>query len=182
MKLPQKATYVIVFAFIYAFSFQCAGQKKGTFTTVFEKQLPFKVKPVSFQEWYAGIKVGGTGINIFVPITDLTENVEINRIYFRNLTAELSKKDGKYFASLKNKSRNYTFKKSEASADYPFRLKDDECVVSYIENGTTKYLKIATVNEFAGVYYENGPPTAYTKNSATKIAALDDNEDDDEDK
>jgi len=180
MKLLQKATYAIVFAFIYAFSFQCAGQKKGTFTTVFEEQLPFKVKPVSFQEWYAGIKVGGTGINIFVPITDLTENIEIYRVYFRNLTEELSEKDGKYYAILKNTSKNYTFRKSEAPADYPFRLKDDECVVSYVENGITKYLKIATVNEFAGVYYENGPPLIYTNDSATEIATLDDSGDDDD--
>lgn len=177
MKLLKKASYALVFAFIYAFSFQCIAQKKGKFTPVFEEQLPFKVKPVAFQEWYAGIKVGGTGINIFVPITDLDENIKIDRVYFRNLTAELSIRDDKYFAVLKNKSRNYTFRKSEASADYPFRLKDSECVVSYIENGTTKYLKIDDVNEFVGVYYENGPPSIYENKSSTAIATVDDDDD-----
>ena len=178
MKLLKKATYAMFFAFIYAFSFQCVAQKKGNFTPIYEEQLPFKVKPVAFQEWYAGIKVGGTGINIFVPITDLDENIEIDRVYFRNLTSKLSKKDDKYVAVLKNKSRNYTFKKSEADADYPFKLKDSECVVSYIENGTIKYLKIATVNEFAGIYYENGPPSIYSKKSETILATVDEDEDD----
>ncbi|MBU2921679.1 hypothetical protein KO504_10030 [Winogradskyella psychrotolerans] len=175
MKLLKKATLAIVFAFIYAFSFQCVAQE-GKFRPVFEEQLPFKVKPAAFQEWYAGIKVGGTGINIFIPITDLDENIKIDRIYFRNLTSELSKKDDKYFAVLENKSRDYTFKKPEADKDYPFKLKDSECVVSYIENGTTKYLKIGTVNEFAGVYYENGHPSIYTNESATAIATVDDDD------
>ncbi|MFK7834375.1 MAG: hypothetical protein AB8B52_13960 [Winogradskyella sp.] len=179
MKLLQKATYAIVFAFIYTFSVPCEGQKKGTFTTVFEAQLPFKVKPISFQEWYAGIKVGGTGINIFVPLTDIAENVEIDRVYFRNLSGILNQKDGKFFATLKSESRRYTFKKSEAPADFPFTLKDDECVVSYIEEGVTKYLKIAAVTEFAGIYYENGPPSIYTDRSDTDIATLDSDDDDD---
>ena len=177
MKLLTKATYAIIFAFIYAFSFQCVAQK-GNFTPIFEEQLPFKVKPVTFQEWYAGIKVGGTGINIYVPITDLDENIQIERVYFRNLTSELIKKKDKYFAVLKNKSRNYTFRKSEADADYPFNLEDNECVVSYIENGTTKYLKIATVIEYAGIYYENGPPSIYTKKSATVLATADEDDND----
>lgn len=177
MKLLKKATYVIVFALIYAFSPQCAGQK-ATFTTVVNEQLPFKVKPVSFQEWYAGIEVGGTGINIFIPITDLSENVKIDRVYFRNLSAELSEIDGKYCASLKNTSLKYTFKKSEAPADYPFTLKDYECVVSYLEDGETKYLKIATMKEFEGVYYENGPPSIYEKESTTIVAEIDNDIDD----
>jgi hypothetical protein len=178
MKLLKKATYAIVFAFIYSFSFQCAGQKATTATT-FQEQAPFKVKPVYFQEWYAGIKVGGTGINIFLPITDVAENVKIDRVYFRNLTGELSKKDGKYFALLKNKSPHYTFTKSKAPADYPFKLKDNECVVSYTENSATKYLKIATLNEVAGTYYENGPPSIYLRGHASGMASLDEEDDDD---
>lgn len=178
MILPKKASYAIVFALIFAISFQCVAQKKGKFTTVFEKQLPFKVNPVAFQEWYAGINVGGTGINIFVPITNVPENVEIDRVYFRNLTAELSLKNDKYCAVLKNTSRNYTFKKSKANTDYPFKLADNECVVSYIENGITQYLKIGDVNEFAGIYYENGPPSIYENKSATVIATTDEEEED----
>ncbi|WP_178991255.1 hypothetical protein [Winogradskyella schleiferi] len=175
MKRLKKAIYVLVFAAIYGTALPCAAQKMTTATTL-QQQAPFTVKTVSFQEWYAGIKVGGTGINIFVPITNLSDNVEIDRIYFRNLTGKLNEKNGKYFAILENDSKNYTFKKPEAPADYPFRLKDDECVVSYVEGGTTKYLKITSVNEFAGTYYENGPPSIYEKKSSTIVATVDDDE------
>lgn len=176
MKLLKKATYAIVFAVICGSSFFCAAQKQAPKVT-FEEQAPFKVNPVYFQEWYAGIKVGGTGINIFLPITNVAENVEIDFVYFRNLTGRLNKKDGKYYALLKNKSPHYTFKKSEAPADYPFTLNDNECAVSYIENGVTKYVKLSAKNEVAGTYYENGPPSIYTRSSSTGMASVDDDED-----
>ena len=177
MKLLKKATYAIVFAVICGSAFPCSAQKRAAKAT-FEEQAPFKVNPVYFQEWYAGIKVGGTGINIFLPITDLAENIEIERVYFRNLTGRLTKKDGRYYALLKNKSPHYTFKKSEAPADYPFTLNDNECAVSYIENGKTKYVKIAAKNEVAGTYYENGPPSIYVRSNSSGMASLDEEEND----
>jgi hypothetical protein len=176
MKLLKKASYAIVFAVICASTFQCASPKVAA-TTTFEEHVPFKVKPVYFQEWYAGIKVGGTGINLFLPITNVAQNVEIDYVYFRNLTGKLNKKDGEYFALLKNKSPNYTFKKPEAPADYPFTLKDNECAVSYIENGTTKYLKVVSMSEVAGTYYKDGPPSIYTQRSSSVVATLDDDDD-----
>lgn len=179
MKLIKKATYAIVFATIFGTVFPCSAQKKVA-TTTFEEQAPFKVNPIYFQEWYAGIKVGGTGINIFLPITNVAENVKIDHVYFRNLTGELTIKDGKYYALLKNKSPHYTFKKAEASADYPFTLNDNECAVSYVENGTTKYVKIAANNEVAGTYYENGPPSIYVRANSSGMASLDEEDDDDE--
>jgi hypothetical protein len=178
MKLRKKATYAIVFATIFGTALPCTAQKKAV-TTTFEEQAPFKVKPVYFQEWNAGIKVGGTGINIFLPITDVAENVKINHVYFRNLKGNLRIKDGKYYALLKNESTHYTFKKSEAPADYPFILKDNECAVSYVENGITKYVKIAANNEVAGTYYENGPPSIYIRSNSSGMASLDEEDDDD---
>ena len=177
MKLLKKATYALLFAVIFGNAFPSIAQNK-TVKTTFEQQAPFKVNPVYFQEWYAGIKVGGTGINIFLPITNVAGNIQIDQVYFRNLTGRLTKKDGKYYALLQNKSPHYTFKKSEAPADYPFTLNDNECAVSYIENGKTKYVKVAAKNEIAGTYYENGPPSIYVRSSSSGMASLDEEEKD----
>lgn len=173
MKLLKKATYILVFALIYGTTLPCTAQKSTTRTTL-QKHAPFTVSKGYFQEWYAGIKVGGTGLNIFLPIIDIAENVEIDRIYFRNLEGQLSKKNSRYFAVLKNKSPHYTFKKSEKPADYPFTLKDNECVVSYKENNTIKYFKIKAISEVAGTYYENGPPSNYDNQNSTELASIDD--------
>ena len=161
MKLLKKAYFAVVFTGIIATTLQCASSKD--IITTFEKPTSFKVKPVYFQEWYAGIKVGGTGINIFLPITDVAENIEIDRVYFRNLSAKLTKKDGKYMSLLKNKSPNSKFKSTEASANYPFTLSDNECAISYIENRKTKYLKIVGINQVAATYHKNGLPSIYIK-------------------
>lgn len=177
MKNLKKATYAIVFAIAISFTFQCSTPREAT--TVFEQQAPFNVKTVNFQEWYAGIKVGGTGINIFVPIYDVKGNIVFNEIYFRNLKGKLIKREYNYMAILKNPSRQYTFKKADKPADYPFDLKDDECVISYVENGQTKYHKISALNEVAGTYYENGPPSIYTRSTSSGMASLDDEEEDD---
>lgn len=171
MKNLKKAIYAIVFICTLSSFFQCASPKVAT--TNFEQQTPFTVKSVVFQEWYAGIKVGGTGINIFVPVTNVNDGIVLNEVYFRNLKGKLVKNGHKYTAVLKNPSRNYTFQKAEKSADYPFDLKDDECVISYQEKGQTKYHKIVSLNEVAGTYYENGPPSIYSRSSTNSMATLD---------
>jgi len=164
MKKLKKAFFAVVCAIAFSSTFQCAGQKATTIKT-FELQTPFKAKPVVFQEWYAGIKVGGTGINVFIPIAEVKDNVKFNDVYFRNMKGELFENEGKLIAILKNPSKLYTFKKPEKPADYPFDLKDNECVLSYTQNGQIKYHKVVALNEVAGTYYKDGPPSIYTKSN-----------------
>ena len=174
MKLLKKITFVIALIAITFTTFQCASSKVAP--EQYEQQIPFNVKPVSFQEWYSGIKVGTTGLNVFLPITNVNQNVTIDSIYFRNLKGKLEKKEGKYFAVLQNTFKGYTFKKSERPEDFPFTLLDYECVISYIENGVTKYHKVSQLNEVAGTYYENGPPSLFLRASKSNMATLDDDD------
>lgn len=176
MKSFQKVTFTIAFAAIMFMSFPCAGQK--THPSVFEEQTPFTIKPVHFQEWYAGIKIGATGLNVYIPVANEAENVSIDLIYFRNLSGKLEKNEDQYEAVLKNRHSQYTFRKSKRPKDYPFTLLDDECVISYLENGVRKYYKIKQVNEVAGTYYEKGPPTLFLEESRSSMANLDSDDDD----
>ncbi len=178
MNLLTKFYYTLAFTSIMIASSQVANSQEVSITDkiTFEEPTALNVRPIYFQEWYAGIEVGGTGINVFVPITNESSDIIIDSIYFRNLKGKLIIKDGKYFASLENTSKLYTFRKSEKSADYPFTLEDDECAISYIENGETKYLKVAQLNEVAGTYYENGAPSIYA-NSSNSTLATNDNDD-----
>ncbi|WP_178991257.1 hypothetical protein [Winogradskyella schleiferi] len=142
----------------------------------FQPTKTFKVKTISYQEWYAGIKVGGTGLNVFVPIVNKEEHIKIDSVYFRNLKAKLVENYGRYTAVLKNKSPYYTFKKTEKDDNFPFTLGDNECAISYVENGVVKYLKVTDMSEKAGTYYENGPPSIY-ENTAITVAARNDEKD-----
>ncbi|WP_111683156.1 hypothetical protein [Winogradskyella tangerina] len=176
MKKLKKATYAVVMVLTLSLVYQCGSSKVAAVN--FEDQTPFNVKSITFQEWYAGIKVGGTGINLFLPISDVENGIELDEIYFRNLKGKITPKGKEYMAVLKHPSRHYTFRIADKPQDYPFDLNNNECVISYIQNGQTKYCKIKTLNEVAGTYYENGPPSIYTRSGTDTMASLDEEDDD----
>lgn len=169
MNLLKKTTKVIYLCFIFFGYSSCSSQKQ----IVLNDQATFQFNEVNFQEWYAGIKVGGTGFNIFLLNITNDENVVLETVYFRNLTGKLVKEKGMYSAILKNNSPYYTWQYPEKPKDYPFDLGADECIISYKENGQTKYLKITSLVEKAGTYYENGPPSIYNSSPNTIIATVD---------
>ena len=170
MKLLKKATYSIVLAVFISFTFQCSSSKVVADNT-YDKPTSFKVKPVHFQEWYAGIKVGGSGLNVFVPIASKSDNITIDSVYFRNLKGKLIQKNDRYVARLRNNSPHDTVEKSEKGFDYPFVLSDNECAISYVENGQMQYLIVTKVSEIDGIYYQNGPPSIYENNSTTLVTS-----------
>lgn len=179
MKSLKKAAYAIIFTVICASTFQCASPKLVAEVT-YEEQTPFKVKPIYFHEWYSSIKIGETGIIIYAPIVNKANNIELDSIYFRDLKGKLVEKGGRYSALLKNKSGDHKFIISEGNSVQPFVLANDECAISYTENGVTKYLKVPKAKELAGTYYENGPPSIYETRSSSAMASLDADDDGDE--
>ncbi|MCA0131331.1 hypothetical protein [Winogradskyella alexanderae] len=150
--------------------YHCGSPKTAT---VFQEQTEFKIKKVYFQEWYAGIDVGGTGVNIFVPVANKPDYIQIDSVFFRNLKGKLEEKGGRYTAILKNKSKEYVFNPNYNSSQYPFKIRNNECVISYVEKGEIKYLKVQQPKEFAGTYYENGAPSKYSRPKADGLATLD---------
>lgn len=178
MNLLKKAMNAILLT-VFALSFlNCANQKQTLAQTNpnpnfgLQNEPVFRFDQVQFQEWYAGINVGGTGFNIFLQNITNDENIILDKVYFRNLTGVLIKGKGQYSALLKNASTDYTWQDTEKPADYPFDLAFNECVISYKENGQTKYYKIASLNEKAGTYYENGPPSIYGNTPSTIMATV----------
>lgn len=178
MNLLKKATNAIFLtAFVFT-AFNCSSSKqmisqdKPTEKISLQTQPGFQLDQVQFQEWYAGINVGGTGFNIFLPNIMNDENIVFEKVYFRNLTGNLVKGKGMYSATLKNSTADYTWEYPEKPADYPFDLAPNECIISYKENGLIKYTKIASLDERAGTYYENGPPSIYNNSPSSIIATV----------
>lgn len=169
MKSFKTATYAIFLTIIFSNNFQSYSQQLATL----ENNPVLQLDKVHFQEWYAGIKVGGTGINMFFPNIKTDKDIQLETVYFRNMKGKLQKEKAMYSAVLKNESPYYTWQPAKKPADYPFDLKDNECVISYTENGKTKYLKIENLDEKAGTYYENGHPSIYDNRPTTRMATLD---------
>lgn len=169
MNLLKKAMNAVFFTVIISCTFQCASPKVAAVPqTISELNLK---NPVVFQEWYAGINVGGTGVNLFIPKFESDKNIQVDSVYFRNMKGKLVMSETKYSVILKNDSPHYIPNPSNSKTN-PFNLTPDECVISYTENGQTKYLKVANIIEKAGTYYENGPPSIYKASTTTKMATV----------
>ncbi len=117
-----------------------------------EKDTPFKVKEAYFEKWTAGVKGGGSGLNIyFVLEKDDTEAFQINGIYLRESYSKLKLGQPNTYqgfvktddnsdsipvdGDLNNNNRN-------KQIEIPFELKETEAVVVFTENGDKKYFKI----------------------------------------
>lgn len=153
MKLIKKSIYTLFVTFAILSTLQCSSSKYKL-----QETSTFQFDKVYFQEWYAGIKVGGTGINMYFPNLNDANIVRMDSVYFRNLKGKLVRGRAMYSAILKNRSP-YDTTPINPSVKPPFKLSANECVVSYIENGETKYFKLKNLKEREGIYYEDGPPT-----------------------
>ncbi|MBT8394710.1 MAG: hypothetical protein HKO81_04265 [Flavobacteriaceae bacterium] len=166
MKLLVKLILLIIVVIGFT---QCSSAQK------LEKEAPFKIGKVYFQSWVAGVKGGGSGINIFIPIESISQNkIELDSVYFRGHSSILETKFNRpdffigRFSTATNQQRDLIMS-NEPYAEYrnvepqintkiPFKLKDDECIVSYIEGNMTKYFLIENVVEEKPVHYPSRPP------------------------
>ncbi|SDR76385.1 hypothetical protein SAMN04515667_0586 [Formosa sp. Hel1_31_208] len=125
----------------------------------FQKSAPFKYTRAYFQNWTAAIKIGSSGVNFHIANLTPNAGVVIDSVYFRKMSGKLISSKGKYVSQLVKRkpiSEGHTL---TTTGDFPFKIGNRECVVSYTENGETKYFKITDIIENEGVYYEDGPPS-----------------------
>lgn len=132
---------------------QCASVK-------FDQKPPFTVTNATYTSWVGGIK-GASGTNVkFYYKTNA--NVVFEDIYYKGrLTKAELKKDKKgtlvvgYFKNESTALRDlqlhsdpkqeYGNQPPKKIEDFPFELKDNEAVISFTEDGKTKYYKVANI-------------------------------------
>lgn len=144
---------------------QCSSSQK------LQEKAPATFGEVYFQRWNAGIQGGGSGMNLFIPVTD--NNVVLDSVYFRGESTKLETKPQNkmlyigYFKTEFNQPKDIVMS-SNPLDEYnnlllikkekiPFTLKDSECVVSYKDGQTTKYFKIENIIEKEAINYPSAP-------------------------
>ncbi len=143
-------------AMLFGFS-QCSSSKS------LEKASPMEFGEVYCQEWAGGIQSAGTGINIFIDAGAISKNtVQLDSVYFRGKGTKLEIKDfdgkrtyvGRFNPKktsselvLSNDPKEEYGNKIELQKEAPFKLEDNECVISYLEGEITKYYKLTGVKE-----------------------------------
>lgn len=151
MKFIQYISVSIVSSILFM---QCSSAQK------LQKEATFKTDNAYYQKWVAGVKGGGSGINVFIPVTTKVEDVKLDSLFFRGHKVALQTKPNNatlyigYITTDANQKEGFTSNKVKL----PFELNDNEAVVSYIENNTTKYIKIENLVEKQMEQYPSAPP------------------------
>ena len=155
MKTVKKLFGLLMLTGVMASFSQCSSAQK------LQKKAPTVFGEIYFQNWIAGVEGGGSGINLFIET--LNDDIVLDSVYFRNQSAkfevkpankllyigrfitEFNKKEDMVISSDSNKE--YVNKAPDLSNKNPFKLKEDECVVSYLEGGMIKYFKLENIKE-----------------------------------
>ncbi len=146
MKILKNLVFFILIQVSFIALYQCVSMPK------LEKETPFTVETVYYQKWNAGIKEGGSGVNVYIEINDTL--IDLDSLYFRGQVAKLqsnTKDSLLYIGRLKS---NVT------TSSWPFQIQDDECVMSYLEHDKVHYFKISNIKEHK--------PLNYPKNSSNR--------------
>jgi hypothetical protein len=115
-----------------------------------------KTSTLSFNEsyyykWTAGVKGGGSGLNIFLSLEETTNiNLQIEGLYFKENYCKLKPQgSNKYQGFIKtNENQNSNILgdivvvEENKTEKIPFTLDSENAVIIYKENGKRKYFKI----------------------------------------
>jgi len=129
----------------------------------FEKATPFKIEKGFYQNWVGG-QPGVRGTKIEFSILNLEDNVTFKNVYFKNTIEKLylRNSDKKIVISAnintankeeinmvmhKDANKEYGNKLPTVNKDFPFELKENECVISYLQNGNEKFYKLILTRE-----------------------------------
>ena len=145
---------------------QCSSSKN------LDNQPPVDFGEVYTQSWTAGVKGGGSGTNLFIPVKD--HSVELDSVYYKGNSAKLENKPDSpdlYIGRFERNSNQpqdmiiSSDPREEAKntlpqvpEKIPFELKDDECVVFYQKEGKTHYYKISGITTKLSKNYPSAPP------------------------
>lgn len=160
-------SFTILFSTICLFTSCSTAQK-------LQQEPPFHIENVYSQKWVAGIEGGGSGINLFIPISkEISQNIELDSVYFRGKGVKLELIKGEKPMYIGRFETDFNQKKdiimsSDPNEEYgnevlpmnnkiPFKLEDTECVVSFKDQGDIKYFKIENITEKPNQNYPSAP-------------------------
>ncbi|MGB0788499.1 MAG: hypothetical protein ACPG7E_07490 [Marinirhabdus sp.] len=146
----------------------CGPSKQGA-EIALQKNAPFTVTGAYFQEWVAGVREGGSGINVTVVLKETPPNVVLQSLYFRNKKSTLKAIAGyplQYMAYFKNAPKPDIIMDGQAPKEaantppepFPFNLRDNEAVVAYAVSGKLHFHKISPLAEKPMVAYPSARP------------------------
>ncbi len=150
-------------------SFSNCGSSQQSKSISFEENPPFTISEIFSQDWVAGVKEGGSGTNVSITLSGMSDDVQMEGIYFRkkmiNATQRPNAKST-YLGYFKNDSSRDIImdenpvkeSKNTPLGTFPFDLEQNEAVISYVMNGKTKYVRVTDIVEKPMIAYPSTNP------------------------
>lgn len=145
--------HLIVLTFFFLF---------GCNSTKFVKNPPFKILDAYYQNWYGG-REGVKGIAVKIKITNTSDNIKFHNMYFKNHKLDVSINNSNNVILISsnintgykpedrqmhiNPKEEYQNKLPKKEAKFPFKLKENEAVISYTKNNKLHFYKITLKNK-----------------------------------
>jgi len=157
----NKMKFVALILIAVAFT-QCKSVK-------FDKHPPFKVTDAAFSNWVGGLP-GVSGIKVIIAYKTDTD-VAFDSIFFANrkTKVELQKMNDKLYlighfdtSTVTNKEDLILHRNSNKELQnkvpnvnkLPFKLKENEAVISFKEGDKTKYVKVKKIKQTKSDFYQ----------------------------
>ncbi|NND63679.1 MAG: hypothetical protein HKN48_10875, partial [Flavobacteriaceae bacterium] len=105
------------------------------------------------------VQAGGSGTNVYLTIENIGEGIEIQHVYFRNYIQKAKNTEqnpDQFIAYFKDAPKRDVIMDGEVIKEaqntppqglFPFKLKDNEAVISYLQKDEMKYFKISEIEE-----------------------------------
>ena len=123
-----------------------------------------KTTGIYFQTWVAGVRGGGSGLNLVISKSFLKDIIP-KQVYFRNKISTVEKKEFDFIAyykgelnQLENINTEDEGNRNESDKTFPFDLKDNEAIISYLSAGKIKYLRVVNITEKESIPYPSVRP------------------------
>ncbi|MGZ0015497.1 hypothetical protein [Yeosuana sp. AK3] len=150
MKVIKKIYYFVSLVFMGLLVSKCSSAQE------LQANIPLEIGEVYYQHWIAGIKGGGSGVNVFINVVYNKKNIELDSVYFQGQVTKVEKVNDTLFigrfkttANQKNDvimssnpKEEYGNKVQLPSENNPFKLTNHQCVISYKEGSKIKYFKM----------------------------------------
>ncbi len=162
---------LVVPLFLFSFS-NCGGTQEVQIKKTLTQNPPFKITEAYYQNWVAGVRDGGSGTNVHIAFSEMSPNVIIQNIYFRNQILEAKgniNEPSKYVGYLKNEPQRDVIMDVDPMKEamntppktFPFQLEDNQAVVEYWFGGKKNYYKISNLTQKDMIPYPQANPNSH---------------------
>lgn len=147
---------VVGFLFLICLLDSCANYTKPL-------KESFKIKGANYNHWTGG-QPGVKGIKIIIAL-EVEKHTEFQKIFFQRRSCYIELQtinDKKYLVGNLNTSKlpgdelvvqNKQSTNNNQKTEFPFKLKEDQVAISYLQNGQIKYYLIQNIKETSKEFY-----------------------------